>query len=48
LVTGPSKAEKVKSILDKSEGFEQYPAALVRPSSGKLVWFLDHSAASQL
>ncbi|NAS11689.1 6-phosphogluconolactonase [Poritiphilus flavus] len=45
LVTGGSKAEKVKAILHKEKDYEQYPAALVNPQSGKLYWFLDSEAA---
>jgi len=48
LVTGAGKAEKVKAILKKTEGFEAYPASLVKPDSGKLVWFMDEDAAAQL
>ncbi|TXN35368.1 6-phosphogluconolactonase [Flagellimonas hymeniacidonis] len=48
LVTGASKAEKVKVILEKTEGFETYPASLVNPASGKLVWFMDKDAAVTL
>ena len=48
LVTGASKAEKVKAIIEKTEGSEVYPASLVNPTSGKLVWFLDEEAAAQL
>nr|WP_298925414.1 6-phosphogluconolactonase [uncultured Allomuricauda sp.] len=48
LVTGAGKAEKVKAILEKTEGFEVYPASLVNPSSGNLVWFMDEDAASGL
>ncbi|MEP5616593.1 MAG: 6-phosphogluconolactonase, partial [Flavobacteriaceae bacterium] len=48
LVTGLGKAEKVKSILEKREGFEAYPASLVNPNSGKLIWFMDEDAASEL
>nr|WP_299389008.1 6-phosphogluconolactonase [Allomuricauda sp.] len=46
LVTGPSKAEKVQAILEKVKGFDAYPAALVNPKSGKLLWFMDADAAS--
>ncbi|MCL6273003.1 6-phosphogluconolactonase [Muricauda sp. 2012CJ35-5] len=46
LVTGSSKAEKVHAIIDQTENFLNYPAALVKPSSGKLKWFLDKEAAS--
>ncbi len=48
LVTGAGKAEKVKAILEKTEGFETYPASLVNPASGKLVWFMDKDAAATL
>src|SRR5690606_23086446 len=46
LVTGGSKAEKVKSVVEGERPI--FPASLVRPESGKLVWFLDREAASLL
>lgn len=48
LVTGASKEEKVKAVVDKTEGSDAYPASLVNPSSGNLVWFLDEEAAAEL
>lgn len=48
LVTGASKAEKVKAVVEKTEGSEVYPATLVNPTSGNLVWFLDEDAAAGL
>jgi 6-phosphogluconolactonase len=48
LVTGESKQEKVKEILAKLDGYEQYPASLVKPSSGKLTWYLDEAAAAKV
>jgi 6-phosphogluconolactonase len=48
LVTGKGKAEKVRDIFHEREGHEQYPAALVRPTPGRLTWFLDEDAASLL
>jgi len=48
LVTGKSKAEKVQVILEKTIGYEEYPASLVQPSSGALTWFLDTEAAANL
>lgn len=48
LVTGTSKAEKVEAIIKKNKGSEAYPASLVHPASGKLIWFLDAEAAAQL
>lgn len=46
LVTGAGKKEKVKAIIKKEEGYEDYPASLVAPSSDNLIWFLDKEAAS--
>lgn len=46
LVTGAGKAEKVQKIIDKEGTFEKYPASLVAPKSGNLIWFLDEAAAS--
>lgn len=48
LVTGAGKAEKVQAIMEQTDGFEVYPAALVKPGSGNLSWFMDSSAASLL
>ncbi|MEL6304432.1 MAG: 6-phosphogluconolactonase [Bacteroidota bacterium] len=46
LVTGGNKAEKVLEILEKKPGYEQYPASLVSPASGKLFWWMDADAAA--
>ncbi len=48
LVTGDSKREKVKIILNKEPGYLDYPSAHVQPGSGKLHWFLDKAAAAGL
>lgn len=48
LVTGASKAEKVEAVIGKTKGYKKYPASLVDPASGNLVWFLDEEAASRL
>ena len=48
LVSGVDKAEALKSVLEGNAPGEQYPSKLVRPASGKLIWFLDRAAASQL
>lgn len=48
LVSGVDKAEALKAVLEGDAPGEQYPSKLVRPSSGKLVWFVDRAAASQL
>lgn len=48
LVTGENKAEKVKLIIDREEGYLDYPASHVSPKTKDLVWFLDAAAAKQL
>lgn len=45
LVTGEDKKEKVALILKGDDTSRTYPAGLVKPLSGDLYWFLDHSAA---
>lgn len=48
LVTGASKAEKVKIILEHQPGFETLPAAHIKVDGGSPNWFLDTAAASLL
>lgn len=48
LVTGDSKADKVKVIIDREEDYLQYPASHVSPKTKDLIWFLDGEAAEKL
>jgi len=48
LVSGTDKASVLKTVLKENASGEQYPAKLVNPSAGKLIWFLDRAAASSL
>jgi 6-phosphogluconolactonase len=49
LVSGTDKAPALHAVLeDQDASAERYPAKLVRPSDGKLIWFLDKAAASEL
>jgi len=48
LVTGIGKKEKVAEIMTHRGDYEEYPATLVAPESGNLIWFLDKEAASDL
>jgi len=48
LVTGATKADKLDEVLNKKGNFEKYPASLVNPKSGKLLWFIDNAAAEKL
>jgi len=46
LVTGENKAKKMAEIKTKDEKAKNYPASLVAPTSGKLLWFVDEAAAT--
>ena len=48
LVSGTDKASVLHAVLEESVPGEQYPAKLVQPTDGKLIWFLDRGAASGL
>ena len=48
LVSGTDKASALHEVLEGDAPAEQFPAKLVRPSDGKLIWFLDRAAASGL
>lgn len=48
LVSGTEKASVLKTVLEENAPAEQYPAKLVNPSPGRLIWFLDRAAASSL
>lgn len=49
LVAGRNKAAVVRRVLEQRPGDPgQYPAALVRPETGRLLWYLDRAAASEL
>lgn len=49
LVTGPGKASMVRTILEPQSAADRtYPAALVAPEAGQLIWMLDQSAAAHL
>jgi len=46
LVSGKSKAEVIKTIFNEPYQPEKYPAQLIKPTNGKLFWFLDKEAAA--
>jgi 6-phosphogluconolactonase len=48
LVSGTDKAAVLHEVLEGDAPAEKYPAKLVQPSDGNLIWFLDRAAASQL
>lgn len=48
LVSGTDKADVLKGVLEESAPGAPYPASLVNPEHGKLIWFLDRAAASGL
>jgi len=48
LVTGSKKAAIVRKILENAHGSENFPAAGIVPSHGKMIWLLDREASSEL
>jgi len=48
LVSGTDKAPALKAVLEENVPGEQYPAKLVQPTNGRLIWFVDRAAASGL
>jgi 6-phosphogluconolactonase len=48
LVSGTDKAAVLHEVLEGSAPAEKYPSKLVRPTDGRLIWFIDRAAASQL
>jgi len=48
LVSGKEKAETVRAVLQSDPLSKRYPARLICPTQGRLVWLVDRSAASLL
>jgi 6-phosphogluconolactonase len=48
LVSGTDKATVLRTVLEEDAPAEQYPSKLVRPTNGRLIWFVDRAAASEL
>lgn len=48
LVTGHQKAEIVQQVFEGPKQPEQYPAQLIQPDSGELLWMLEQAATQRL
>jgi 6-phosphogluconolactonase len=48
LVSGTDKAAVLREVLEGNAPPEKYPSKLVKPTDGKLIWFVDRAAASGL
>ena len=48
LVSGSEKASALKDVLKDDSDPRQYPARLIRPIHGRLLWLVDKSAAAGL
>ena len=48
LVSGEEKADTLKAVLEGDIESKRYPAQLIQPTDGVLIWFLDQSAAGRL
>lgn len=45
LVTGKQKADKIRAILENESEAYLYPAKKIKPTHGKLAWYLDNEAS---
>lgn len=48
LVCGDNKAETLRLVLKGEKRPKQYPAQMIEPVHGKLLWFIDQAAAREL
>lgn len=48
LTFGANKADAIKAVLEGEHDVAKYPAQLIKPTSGKLDWFVDEAAVSKL
>ena len=48
LVSGQDKAKALQSVLEGKDNPAQYPAQVVQPTEGQVLWLVDADAASHL
>jgi 6-phosphogluconolactonase len=48
LVSGSNKADILQKVLEGPDNPEEYPAQLIRPENGELLWIVDEVAAQNL
>ncbi len=48
LVSGTDKAAILHEVLEGKGSDEEYPCRMVKPTDGRLIWFVDRAAASEL
>ncbi len=48
LVTGSDKAETLHAVLEGEYQPDEYPAQIVRPTNGEVVWMLDRAVAQKI
>lgn len=48
IVAGQNKAQAVKAALEGPRNYDQYPAQIIEPTHGEVMWLLDRPAASML
>jgi len=48
LVAGADKVQPLREVLEGPPDIQRLPSQLIRPSEGRLLWFVDRQAAAQL
>jgi 6-phosphogluconolactonase len=48
LITGADKADALQAVLEGEYQPDEYPAQIVRPNNGEVIWMLDNAVAAKL
>lgn len=48
LVAGPDKADTLHAVLSGGDQPDRFPAQIIRPSNGQLIWLVDRAAGRRL
>lgn len=48
LVSGKEKAETLREVLQGDDLYDRFPAKVIRPTNGRLLWLVDRAAAHLL
>ncbi len=48
VVSGPAKADAVHDVIEGPRDADRFPAQIIAPTDGEVIWMLDRAAASKL
>jgi 6-phosphogluconolactonase len=47
-VAGADKAETLQAVLSEADHPDRFPAQIIRPANGELLWLVDRAAGRRL